>query len=315
MIRIGLVNIDTSHPGAFAEYMAKGDRARFAAIYNDGFRGDDEVAGYMRKYSVEKRYADIAEMAVDADVDVGFVLGCDWDAHLRQALPFIRQNKPVFIDKPFAGNIRDCRELEGHAANGAVILGASSMRYAREIVDFLAKPEAERGSIVHIYATVGSDEFNYPIHIAEAICGMINSPAASCRFIDRTELYGKVCEVYSIRFENGVIATYNTFHNQYQPSEMVIMTTKSTYRFTIGASGRLYQDMLDKIFDYIETGVNTLASVPELTAAVKVLLAGRISRECGGAAVRLADIPADDPGFDGAAFARGYAAASKPMYL
>ena len=38
MIRIGAVNIDTSHPLAFSEYLLKGNRARYVAVYNDGFR-------------------------------------------------------------------------------------------------------------------------------------------------------------------------------------------------------------------------------------------------------------------------------------
>ena len=47
MYRIGVVNLDVSHPKAFSEYLRKGNRARYAAVYNDGFRGDDEVAAFM----------------------------------------------------------------------------------------------------------------------------------------------------------------------------------------------------------------------------------------------------------------------------
>ncbi len=38
MIRIGCVNLDTSHPAACAGQLVKGDRARDAAVDNDGFR-------------------------------------------------------------------------------------------------------------------------------------------------------------------------------------------------------------------------------------------------------------------------------------
>ena len=47
MLRIGTVNIDTSHAPSFAEILLKGDRARYTAIYNDGFRTDEEVEAFI----------------------------------------------------------------------------------------------------------------------------------------------------------------------------------------------------------------------------------------------------------------------------
>ena len=84
-------------------------------------------------------------------------------------MPFIERNKPVFIDKPIVGSFADCRKLEQLAAQGAVILGSSSVRYAEEVDAFLAEPIEERGELMTIYGTAGVDEFNYAIHIIEAI--------------------------------------------------------------------------------------------------------------------------------------------------
>ena len=47
MIRIGAVNIDTSHPLGFGEVMEKDDRARYVGVYNDSFRPDSEVEGFI----------------------------------------------------------------------------------------------------------------------------------------------------------------------------------------------------------------------------------------------------------------------------
>jgi hypothetical protein len=71
MIKIGVVNIDVSHPKAFPEYLKQGNRARYVAVYNDGFRGDDEVEGFIKKYNLEKRCQSIEELA--EMVDIGFV--------------------------------------------------------------------------------------------------------------------------------------------------------------------------------------------------------------------------------------------------
>lgn len=83
MIRIGAVNLDTSHPLAFARYLRPGGRARYAAVYNDGFRGDDEVDAFIGAFGVDRRYDTIEEMA--DNVDVGFIHGNDWHTHLPQA--------------------------------------------------------------------------------------------------------------------------------------------------------------------------------------------------------------------------------------
>ena len=98
MIRIGAVNIDTSHPLGFGEVMEKDDRARYVGVYNDSFRPDSEVEGFIRRFGLEKRCNTLEELA--AMCDIGFIHGCDWDDHLRCAMPFIEQGKPVFIDKP-----------------------------------------------------------------------------------------------------------------------------------------------------------------------------------------------------------------------
>ncbi|MDD4557306.1 MAG: hypothetical protein PHX89_00005, partial [bacterium] len=105
MIKIGIINIDTSHPITFAEYLKKGKRARYTAIYNDGFRSEAEVEGFISKYGLERRCSSIEELA-DC-VDIGFVQGCNWDRHLSQAKLFLAGGKPVFIDKPIVGSLSD----------------------------------------------------------------------------------------------------------------------------------------------------------------------------------------------------------------
>jgi hypothetical protein len=293
MIRIGAVNIDISHPLSFAEYLKTTGRARYAAVYNDGFRGDDEVDMFIRKYNLEKRCRSLEELA-DC-VDVAFVHSCDWDKHLAYARPFIARNKPVFIDKPIVGNIRDCREIETLAASGAVILGCSSVRYAQEIVNFAGQPESERGKIVNVFGTSGVDEFNYAVHVVEGIEGLVGTGAQSCAFAGRSNIDGKTCETFFVKYANGVTATYNTFHGVWQPFEFVIMTTRATYQFRVDTA-KIYAALLDRICDFMENKGNFLAAMPALTESVKIMLAGRISREQGGGECRLVDIPDNDPG-------------------
>lgn len=312
MIRIGVVNIDVSHPKAFSEYLKKDNRARYVAVYNEGFRGNDEVEAFISKYELEKRCESIDELA--DYVDVGFIQSCNWDNHLKQAMPFIERGKPVFIDKPIVGSLVDCKVVEDLTAKGAVILGSSSLRYAEEISSFLSQPEAERGKIVSIYGSAGLDEFNYGIHTVEPIEELAGSEAVSTRFVGRSQIAGSTCDTYFIQFKNGITAVYNTFMGVWQPHELVVITTKSTFNLSIN-TGKVYGALLDRICDYMESGKNSLAPIGRITEAIKIMLAGRLSREKGGVEVKLADIPNDDTGYDGREFEKGYAAAASKIYL
>ncbi|MGI6165442.1 MAG: hypothetical protein ACOYEN_05570 [Limnochordia bacterium] len=312
MIRIGCINIDVSHPLAFSEYLRKGNRARYVAVYNDGFRGDDEVAAFIRNHGLEKRCATVDELA--ECVDIGFIQGCNWDKHLQYIKPFIDRGKPVFIDKPIVGKMKDLVTLDEWIKQGAVILGSSSVRYAEEIVGFAQTPETERGKILNVFGTSGTDEFNYGVHIVEGIGGLMGTGAVSTQYVGSGQLNDQVCETYYIRFKDGTTAIYNLWRGIWQPFAIVVMTTKTTYHFHVDTS-KIYGALLDRICDFLETGKNTLAPWEAIKESIMIMLAGRISKEQGGKLVPLDSIPLDDPGYDGYAFAEKYAANAKKMYL
>ena len=94
------------------------------------------------------------------------------------------------------------------------------------------------------------------------------------------------------------------------------MTTKQTVYFTIDAAN-VYKALLDRICDYMETGVNRLASVDDLVEAIKILLAAKASKESDGKPILLNDLINYSPSFDGYAFEEGYAKAqaSNKIYL
>lgn len=311
MIRIGVVNIDVSHPLAFSKLLLEGDRARYVAVYNDGFRKDEEVEAFVRKRGLECRCQTVDELA--EKVDVGFIQGCNWDKHLDYAEPFMRLGKPVFLDKPMVGCMKDVRRLEQMMKNGLRVLGSSSMRYADEITSFLAIPEEERGAVINIMGTCGVDEFNYGIHVAEAIGAMAKEPV-SVRFNGVGEKQGKRSESYTVLFADGTTATYLTVTGVWLPCNFLVTTTKGVYNINID-SGKIYAALLQRVCDQMETGKNSLCPVADILDSIKVMLAGRLSRERKGEAVRLDEIPEDDPGYDGYAFEKEYGAAAAPIYL
>ena len=46
MLKFGAVTIDVSHPKTFSKVLLDGGRGKYTAVFNDGFRGEDEVSGF-----------------------------------------------------------------------------------------------------------------------------------------------------------------------------------------------------------------------------------------------------------------------------
>lgn len=310
MYRIGTVNIDTSHAPSFAEILLQGDTARYTAVYNDGFRTDEEVAAFMEKFGITERYTDLAEMA--KHVDIAFIQSCNWDRHIELATPFFDAGVPVFIDKPPVGNLRDCHTLEKLAEEGKVILGTSAMRYTYERDSFFAVPEEQRGKILHVSTMVGVDEFNYAIHSIESILGFLKGDTAvSCRHMGSSVVEDVPTDSYFVRFVSGATACYHICMKGWQPSTALVMTQKTSFAYKLDVN-KLYEAMLKHVCAWLKGEPNDLVSVSDMTMGVKIMLAGKKSKENGGAEVLLSELTESDIGFDGYAFEEFYAESQRP---
>lgn len=311
MIRIGAINIDTSHPKAFGETLEVIGRGKYVAVYDDSFRSDDEVNGFIKRFKLEKRCSSLEELAEMCDI--GFIHSCNWDDHLRLAKPFFDKGKPIFIDKPLVGSIDDCKKVEILAKEGKVILGSSSVRYCYEIQNYLNTEISERGDIIQVYGTSGVDEFNYGIHIVEGGGGLIGDGAEWVRYVGSSEVAGNKCESYFVSYKNGIGFTYTTLSGVWQPFTMTIMTTKTTHQFTIDAN-RLYQALLEQILNYMEGKANLLASPTSILESIKIMIAGKTSKISDGKKCMIDSLDSSSPSFDGNSFYNNYSANAGKLY-
>lgn len=305
MIRIGGVSIDVSHPKAFAMNLEKYCmNMRYSYICNPGFRTDEEVAWFHRRFKLDGIVENIEDM-VDY-VDVGFIQSCNWEKHLDHALPFLKKGKPVFIDKPIVGSMVDIDRLRQLVAGGAKIMGSSSVRYSQEVQDFLKCNEEDRGKILTIYGTSGVDEFNYSIHIVEVMSALAGAKATQCQYVGEVKTAEKVrCQNYVIGYENGIQGIYSVCEDVWQPFVIVVVTTKSVHHFEINLE-LIYFALLQEIYREIHDHSSRLADIETLINCTQIMLCGKKSRdEKDGAVVRLDDLSRNDK-FDGYAFEKRY---------
>lgn len=313
MKKIGIVNIDTSHPFNFSRIMEENPELdmQYSMIYNDSFRSDEEVEWFKNRYEMAGRAKTIEELA--ENTDIGFIQSCNWDDHIKEAMPFIERGKPVFFDKPIVGSVKDVKKIRELAANGAKILGSSSARYAEEIQEFLNTPVSERGEVVTVYCESGVDEFNYGVHAGEIISEIAGAKAVSAKYAGRAVRDGNECDVYTVNFENGVIGIYITYLSGWRPFNVSIMTTETAKIFTIDI-GKIYPALLKRISEYLKTGEQKTADVETLLNVTEFMLAAKRSRDFeGGKEVKITDLKEDDA-FDGTTFQKEYGAAAGVMY-
>lgn len=301
MIRVGAVDIDTSHPRSFAPLMKASGRARYTCVYNARFRSDAYVQRFMEEHEVPVRCRTLEEMT--RQVDIAFIHSCNWSKHISLARPFIEAGKPVFIDKPIVGSLADCLQLVEWTKAGAVILGSSSVRYAQEIQAFTKRPIEDRGEVLSVFGTAGVDEFNYGVHVVEGIGGFLPEGAHTVQCV-----HSGVLEHFHVMYRGGQTAIYQLHTGGWLPFVFCVTTTKNVYSIPVDAGG-LYAALLERIFDFVESGT-PMASIAHLVETIKICLAAKASREARGAVVKLEDLRLDDPGYDGNAFERAYAIAN-----
>jgi len=297
MIRIGLVDLDTSHPRAFTAILRTIPGVDVTALWDNH---DVWPPGYDAKFAAENGIGRVCARLEEMPgcVDAAMILGTDWDAHIDRALVFLKERIPVLIDKPVVGSLRDCERLQDlQEKYGSPVFGGSSLRYAREVTALRASI-ATREEIASVTAAGPGDFFSYGIHTTEMLQGFAGGGIRSVRAVMRHGV-----PVITVTYGDGLVGL---LHLQTGAPEWSLgaCTTGGLRTTTVAVAG-LYEPFL-RAFAAFCAGEPTGFDIAAPLEAVRVHLAAEISLR-KGTEVALAAVPAD-AGFDGRTFASAYAA-------
>lgn len=299
-LRIGLVDLDTSHPGSFVPLLRELGHEVTAVfdsgtIYPAGYAVD-----FAREHGIEA-VCDTLEALVDR-VDAVFIHSCDWELHVRHAETCVAAGVAVFVDKPMAGSVQDLRRMTDWAREGAILTGGSALRYCREV---RAWRERAIPASDWVYGLVGCavDEFNYGIHAYTLLHGLLGPGIDSVRHLG--ERGQQQIELTWKDGRTGLISIGKT--GGYLPFYATLVTQKQVEHWQVDNT-LLYRALLEAVLPYLAGEAPAPAPFEELVEVELAALAARRSAELGGAAVRLEELPADYAGYGGAAFAQYYKA-------
>jgi predicted dehydrogenase len=294
LTRIGLVDLDTSHPASFAKILAAMDDVELTAVYD---HGDVWPSGYAERFAQEHSARAVANPEdMIGHVDGVMVVGTNWDRHLERARPFLEAGVPTFVDKVTVGRVRDgIRLLEAAQRGKAPLMGGSSLRYGVEVAALRERLDAIGGPLT-AWACGPGDFFNYGIHTVEMLHGAIGGGVRSVQFVGE---HGPA--LFALRYDDGRVAIIQL----HTPGgfRLTICGHKGSATTEVDAGG-CYAEMLKRFIHMVRTGEPPIP-FSESLEAVKVLIAARRSRATGEM-VYLDDLTADE-GFDGEAFILDYA--------
>ncbi|MGA3243959.1 MAG: Gfo/Idh/MocA family oxidoreductase [Bacteroidota bacterium] len=300
MTRIGLVDLDTSHPKSFTKILNAMPGVKVNALW-DG--RDVWPEGYDERFAKENDIPNVCKRLEDMieHVDAVMIHGVNWDKHVDRAYPFIEAGKPVLIDKPMVGKVRDIYTLlELHVTHGTPVYGGSALRYAQEIG--MIRSQADRvGEVLTAIATGPGDFFSYGIHTTELAQGMVGTGANYVEYVAENK-----SSFIAVTYHNGFVLLLQ-LQQPFQEWSMCLYSTTGMHTMRVDPT-RMYEAFLQNFIDIVNKK-DVSFSLEAPLEAVKILIAAKLSRQHGGK-IYLSEVPAEE-GFDGAAYAAEYAAAKR----
>ena len=298
MLKLGMVDLCTSHPGSWMKIIKEMDGVEVVAVHDSG---GVRPPGYAAQFAQEQEIPNVTDTIEEMVeiVDGALVHSANWDIHIEHALPFIEAGKPVFLDKPMVGNLRDLHELlRLKAKHGGLVMGGSSVRWAAEVQELAAMRE-EMGEIGVAWVQGRGDFFNYGIHTVECFQGFFGAGVLSVEHVGQK---GGM-DVFRADYDDGTPVFY-VLGSVANPWFISISASSGVHARQLGSN--IYPALIERIVAAFTSGEPPIP-LEENLECIKVALAAKVSRR-EGTICYLQDLD-NDESFDGYAFADEYAKA------
>jgi predicted dehydrogenase len=297
MLRLGIVDCDTSHVYQFArrlnhkdiepEQWVDGANVVAAFVGTSRITPPERIAEYVA--ALKDAGVELVERPEEllGRVDAVLVESNEGGVHRERATPFLDAGLPVFIDKPFAATAVDARALVELAARKNVpLLSASSLRFTPGITSVRDDPV--------LGAVLGADVHS-PAHLHEANPGLLHYGVHGVEML--YALLGPGCEqVTCISDEDGDVVT-----GRWRDGRLGVMRGlrrgASGYGFTVYgeqsirampvATDDIYRDLLRVVVPVL-AGEPSPFSPAELVEVVAFQEAALASARAGGVPQALA---------------------------
>jgi predicted dehydrogenase len=269
MLRIGLVDCDTSHVVAFTqrlnhvgidqEHWVEGGRV-VAAVPGGSAIGPERIPGHVEKlrgYGIEivERPEELLAPVNGHPVDAVMIESADSTVHVERAMPFVEAGLPLFVDKPFAPSLAEARRLvETARRRGVALTSASALRYCLEVVD-VQRRAGELGSVLGVDAYTPAPLhprnpglLHYGVHGVEMVYALMGTGCRSVRCV-----FEEGAEVVVGRWGDGRLGTVRGTRQGSYAMGFTCFAEKGVAPAQVNVP-RLYRDLLVVVVEMFRTG-------------------------------------------------------------
>lgn len=300
-LRLGLIGLDTSHVIAFTKLIndpndpnhVPGGKVvvAFKGGSPDIESSASRVEGYTKQLQDQfgvKIVDSIEELC--REVDAVLLESVDGRPHLAQIRPVLEARKPVFIDKPVAGSLRDAIEIYRLAQERNVpVFSSSAYRFYTSLTDLKETAVGEIKAVVsygpaHIEPH-HPDLFWYGVHPTEALFTILGT---GCETVVRTATPDT--DVVTGRWSGGRVGTLVALRKGPTPHKVIVFGTKEVAEQKGSGS---YAPLVREIMRFFKTGIAPVS--PEETLEMFAFMEGADeSKRQGGAPVNIRELLAKE---------------------
>lgn len=296
MIRLGIVDFDTSHVVEFTKRFNHVDIAEDQWVNGAkvvaGVPGTSQIAPEtIPKYTEQLRKYGITILNDPTElydkIDAVLIESVDGSVHRERALPFLERGIPTYVDKPFACSLDDARAIVETAERKHLpLMSSSSLRYAPEVVAAKGGMGAT-GKVIGV-STYGPSPthprnpglFHYGIHPTEMLFTLMG---AGCKRVSCLNTPG--AEVTSGVWADGRIGTIRGIRDGASAYGFTLFGSKGVA--TQGVSTQyIYRELLKQIVTMFETRRPPI-DPRETLEIVAFIEAARKSGDSGGAPIEI----------------------------
>jgi hypothetical protein len=296
-LRVGIIGLDTSHVVAFTKLLNDANDpnhvpgAKVTAAFKGGSPDIEASASRVEGYTKElqekfgvKIVASIEELC--RQVDAVLLESVDGRPHLTQVRPVLEAHKPVFIDKPVAGSLRDAIEIYRLAKERNVpVFSSSSYRFYKSLVDLKQTDVGELRAAISYGPSHTEphhpDLFWYGVHPTEALFTIMGT---GCESVVRTTTADT--DVITGRWSGGRVGTLYALKSGPTPHKIIVFGSKQVAEQK--GSGD-YGPLVVQIVKFFQTGLAPVS--PAETLEIFAFMEGADeSKRQGGMPVKLSEV-------------------------
>ena len=290
-LAIGILGLDTSHVVAFSKAFndpaATGDLASMRVVA--GYPGGTDIPASRNR--VDNFAKQVSEMGIEivgsiaellSKVDVVLLESVDGRPHLDQARQVFEAGKPVFIDKPLAGSLKDVLAIDALAKkHGVPWFSSSALRFGPSVPESVGEVAGCDAWGPCALEPTHPDLFWYGIHGVETLFTVLGP---GCVSVSRTKTAGS--DLVTGVWRDGRIGTFRGIRAGRAGYGATVFGTRG-----VANRGRYqgYKPLVTEIAQFFRTGTPPVD--PAVTIEIYAFMAAaHRSSEVGSKSVTLESV-------------------------